>query len=268
MTSQPGAISIGPCRALSSRLRISWPLGDAEGQGSRAAALLELVVGVAGPGLGRHVAGELLFVEARVAPGDVPVVDLVRHSEVAEAAEKVLLHALDQVAAEDQVLLAEGEQVSSVAALGSRRQAQQEPGAEVVDEAPVGLGRRVVELVDHEVVEGIAGEAAQVGGTPEGLDRREQHVRFGLALLAGVEAEARLGADPPEGVAGLVQDLFAVGDEEDAAELSAVRVESAEPGLAEAGGEDDEAGGVAVLSCLLEGLEGRLLDGVGCRGAL
>ena len=54
-----------------------------------------------------------------------------------------------------------------------------------------------------------------------------------------------------------------MGDEEDAAELGAVGVEGAEPGLAEAGGEDDEAGGVALLSRLLEGSEGLLLDGVG-----
>ena len=59
-------------------------------------------------------------------------------------------------------------------------------------------------------------------------------------------------------------------DEEDPAELGAVGVEGAEPGLAEAGGEDDEAGGVALRSRLFEGLQRLLLDGVGCgdRGGL
>ena len=56
-----------------------------------------------------------------------------------------------------------------------------------------------------------------------------------------------------------------MGDEEDAAVLRAVRVEGAEPGLAEAGGEDDEAGGVAFFPCLLERSQGLLLDGVGGR---
>lgn len=40
-------------------------------------------------------------------------------------------------------------------------------------------------------------------------------------------------------------------------------VEGAEPGLAEAGSEDDEAGGVALRSRLFEGFERLLLDGVG-----
>jgi hypothetical protein len=59
-------------------------------------------------------------------------------------------------------------------------------------------------------------------------------------------------------------------DEQDPAELGAVGVEGAEPGLAEAGGEDDEAGGVALRSRLFEGSQGLLLDGVGCgdRGGL
>ena len=97
----------------------------------------------------------------------------------------------------------------------------------------------------------------------EGLDRGEEDVGVRVSLLAGVEAQAGVGADPAEGVAGLVEDLLAVGDEEDPPVLGAVGVEGAEPGLAEAGGEDDEAGGVALLSRLLEGSEGLLLDGVG-----
>ena len=39
-------------------------LGDAEGQGAGAAAVLELVVGVSGAVLGGDVAGQLLLVEA------------------------------------------------------------------------------------------------------------------------------------------------------------------------------------------------------------
>ena len=200
------------------------------------------------------MAGQLLLVEAGVAPGDVAVVDLVRDAEVLEAAEEVLLDALDEVAAVDEVLLAEGEEVAAVGALRGGGEAEQELRAEVVDEAPVGRGRGVVELVHDDVVEGVAGEALEVGGAAEGLDRREEDVGVGVALLARVEAQAGVGADAPEGVAGLLEDLLAVRDEEDAAELGAVGVEGAEPGLAEAGGEDDEAGGVALLLASLRGL--------------
>ena len=118
-------------------------LRDAEGQGAGAAALLQLLVGVSGSGLGRDVAGELLLVEAGVAPGDVPVVDLVRHAEVPEAAEEVLLDALDQVAAVDEVLLAQGEEVAAVGALRGGGEGEQELRAEVVDEPAVGRGRGV-----------------------------------------------------------------------------------------------------------------------------
>ncbi len=237
-------------------------LRDAEGQGAGAPALLQLLVGVSGSGLGGDVAGELLLVEAGVAPGDVPVVDLVWHAKVPEAAEEVLPDALDEVAAVDEVLLTQGEEVAAVGALRRGGEGEQELRAEVVDEAAVRRGRGVVELVHHDVVEGVAREALQVGGPAERLDRREQDVGVQVALLAHVEAEACAGADPAEGVSGLVQDLLAVRDEKDPAEALAVRVEGAQPGLAEAGGEDDEAGGVALLPCLLECSERLMLDGV------
>jgi hypothetical protein len=93
-------------------MKSAWRSGDAEGQGAGPAALVELLEGVSGPGLGGDVSGELLLVEAGVAPGDVPVVHLVRDAEVPEAAEEVLLDALHEVAAVDEVLLAEGEEVA------------------------------------------------------------------------------------------------------------------------------------------------------------
>jgi hypothetical protein len=121
--------------------------GDAEGQRARAAALLELLVGVSGARLGRDVPGQLLLVEAGVAPGDRPVVHLVRDAEVAEAAEEVLLDALDEVAAVDEVLLAQREEVAAVGALGGGGEAEQELRTEVVDQAAVSRGGGVVELV-------------------------------------------------------------------------------------------------------------------------
>jgi hypothetical protein len=56
-------------------MKSAWRSGDAEGQGAGPAALVELLVGASGAGLGGDVSGELLLVEAGVAPGDVPMED-------------------------------------------------------------------------------------------------------------------------------------------------------------------------------------------------
>ena len=63
-----------------------------------------------------------------------------------------------------------------------------------------------------------------MGGAAEGLDRREEDVGVCFPLLARVEAQSGVGPDPSEGVPGLLQDLLAVRDEEDVAELGAVGV--------------------------------------------
>jgi hypothetical protein len=122
-------------------MKSAWRSGDAEGEGAGAAAGLELLVGVSGAVLGGDVAGELLLVEAGVAPGDVAVVHGVGHAEVAEAAEKVAADSFDEVAAVDEVLLAEGEEVAAVGALGGGGEAEEEAvlGAARVEDAEPGL---------------------------------------------------------------------------------------------------------------------------------
>jgi hypothetical protein len=134
-------------------------------------------------------------------------------------------NALHEVAAVDEVLLAQGEEVAPVGAFRGGSEAEQELRAEVVDEAPVSRGRGVVELVHDDVVEGVAREALEVGGAAEGLDRREEDVGVWLPLVAHVEAQSGVGPDPSEGVPGLLQDLLAMRNEEDVAELGAVGVE-------------------------------------------
>src|SRR5690606_36470732 len=57
------------------------------------------------------------------------------------------------------------------------------------------------------------------------------------------------------GAEGLPQDLLPVRYEEHARVLGAVAVEGAEPGLAEAGREEDQAGGVALAPRFLESSE-------------
>ena len=69
---------------------------------------------------------ERLLVEAGAPPRDVRVVDFVGDAEVAKGAEEAALDALDEVAAVDEVLAAEGEQVAAVGALGGGGEAEQE----------------------------------------------------------------------------------------------------------------------------------------------
>ena len=57
---------------------------------------------------------QLLRIESRTSPRDVLVVDVVRHSVVVEWAEQPLANALEEIAAVDQVLLTETQQVTSV----------------------------------------------------------------------------------------------------------------------------------------------------------
>ena len=127
----------------------------------------------------------------------------------------------------------------------------------MVEHAAVGFGGRVVELVDEHVVEVRRIERLEVLILGECLDRGEQHVCVWIFLGAVVEAQARGRAYLPEGLERLGQDLFAVGDEEDAAKR--LGVERAHVGLAEPGGEDDEAGALAELARLLEHATGLAL---------
>ena len=191
---------------------------------------LPLLEGVLSASLGGEGLGELLFVEAAAAPGDGGVVHLVRDAEVAEGAEQALLDAGGDVAAVDEVLLTQAEEVAAVGALGGGGEAEEEAGVEVVEDAAVGGGRGVVELVHDEVVEVIPRELPQVLLAAEGLDGGEEDVGVLVFGRSRVLAEAGLGPDAAEGAEGLVEDLVAVGDEEDALVLEAV--EGAEPGLA------------------------------------
>ena len=236
-------------------------LRDAEREGALPAALPPLVEHVLGPRPGRHRGRQRLFVEPGAAPRDVAVVDLVRHPIIMKGTQEPAGDALDQIAAVDEVLAAELEQVATIRALRGRRQAEQEAGLEVVDEPPIGLRRGVVELVDDQVVEGPRVQLVEVRLAPEGQDGGEDDLAAGVLLLAVVLAEARLRPDAPEGPHRLQEDLVAVRDEEDAAGL--LGVEGREPGLAEAGRQDDEAGAVAGGAGALEGKQGFLLDFVG-----
>ncbi len=235
----------------------------AEGQSPRASKAPELLQGVSGPRPGGQGPGQFVHVEAVAPPGDVAVVHLVGDAVIVEGAQQAFADAVAHVAAEDQILAAQGEQVGSIGAVGGGRQTQQEAGLEPGQELPIGAGRRVMELVHHHVVEAVLGELLEVGHLAQGLDRGEDQVRLEVLSRAGVEPHARLRSQAAEGAQGLAQDLLAMGHEEHP--LEGRRVEGGQPGLARAGGHHHQAGPVAFLPGPVQGLQGPALDRVGLR---
>ena len=159
---------------------------------------------------------------------------------------QILAHTVHQVAAVDQVLLAEREQVAAVGPLGSRRQPEEELRTEVGDQLAVGRSRGVVELVDDDVVERLGREPLQVLASAQRLDGCEDDFGVGILDLAGVVAEVRFWADSSERVERLVEDLLSMRDEEHASKLRPTRIEGGQPRLAEAGRQHDETGLVAL----------------------
>jgi hypothetical protein len=131
--------------------------------------------------------------------------------------------------------------------------------------AAIRGGVGVVDSVDDDVVEALGGDASEVLGAGEFLDRSDHHGSVGLHEVACAPAHlcglARCHEEAPEGALGLGKELLSVGEEEDARPLAcagciAGNVEGGEPGLAEADGEDDEGASASLLACLREGVSG------------
>ncbi len=111
----------------------------------------------------------------------VLVVDLVADADVAKGYKVLALDAFEKIAPVDEVFAAEREQVASVGALWGSGETEKKLGLEVVDEAPVGAGRGVMELVDDDVVEALRAEVSKVCRLSESLDRGERaRRRWGL----------------------------------------------------------------------------------------
>ena len=160
----------------------------------------------------------------------------------------------------DEVVATQRQQVSPVRPVRGRRQPQQKARGEVVEQPAIAGGAGVVELVHHDVVEGIRGEAAQVTDPAEGLDRGEEDVGAFILLRAVEPAEARAGPDPAEGGHRLGQDLLPMGHEQHPGKGTAV--EGGEPCLAEARRQNDQPGPVPGGPRIGERRQGRALDRV------
>jgi hypothetical protein len=109
------------------------------------------------------------------------------------------------------------------------------------------------ELIDNDVVEGVGSEKPKVRQLAQRLDRGEQDIGVRRLFRAGVAAERGVWPDAAERLQGLGQDFLAVGDEQDTTVLGAVAVEGGQPGLAQAGRQDDEPSLIPCRPRLLQG---------------
>ena len=96
---------------------------------------------------------ELVDVVARRASTRAAQVGVVGDAEVVERAEQVALERVPQPQLGGDAAVEERADVGAVGAFGRRGEAEQLPRLEVVEEAPVGRGLGVVELVDDHDVE-------------------------------------------------------------------------------------------------------------------
>ena len=179
----------GVAEEVGHEVRVS--LRYAEPESARAAQAVVLVQGILRSRLGGNRVGQLLLVEAGAAPGDVLVVDVVGNAVVVEGAQQSAADPLRHVAAVDEIVAAEREQITAVRALRSGGKAEQELRLEVAEHPAIRPRGRVVEFVDHDVVELVRVEAVQVLLTTQRLNGREEHVGVRRLLSTRVVAQRR-----------------------------------------------------------------------------
>ena len=156
------------------------------------------------------------------------------------------------------------EDVETVSALRCCRQPEQLDRVHVLEERLVGRRRRVVELVDDHDVEVSRVDAADVGAV-KALDRREDVLEAQGALPADpLLAKGGVAQCVPERGTALVEDLLAVGDEEQAAagELGSKPrvVDRGDHGLAGTRGRHEQVAMVALVAGEHDLFEERFLE--------
>ena len=109
---------------------------------------------MAGAGAGGQLVDQHFRVELAVAPGNFPVIDrFVEDAEIVEGDKKPTIDAGKQIAFENQVVIAQRQDVGLIATVRRRRQAEQEARREVLQQAPVHRRGGVVEFIDDNVIE-------------------------------------------------------------------------------------------------------------------
>ncbi len=114
--------------------------------------------------VGRSRAGcnrfrERFLIEFAASPWDVRVVDLVGNSEIVERGELSPPDAVREIAPVDQILLAESQKIPAVGPLGRSGQTKEKLSTEEADEATIGSGSCMMELVDDQIVKFVGPES-------------------------------------------------------------------------------------------------------------
>ena len=225
--------------------------GDTEPESAHSSYIIDLVLKLSEDDahagvVGGVDAGEGGDVVVALAPVDMREVCLIADAEVVERAEQVGLECFPQAqlggGAAVEPLVA---YIDAVAALGGGGEAEEFGGGQVIEDAAVRRGLGVVELVDHDHLEGIRGKAVEA---VQALNACEDVAPEVGCLPVDVQlTEGAVGEDLAVGTQGLVEDLFAVRDKQQrrAAQHACV-VESGDDGLTSAGRGDDEVA-VAVV---------------------
>jgi hypothetical protein len=252
----------------------------AKPQGAHALGIGELVVelaqdqvyavviaGVELRELGGHVTA--------LAPGEGGEVGVVADAEVVEGAEQALVEGGPETQLGGNAAVKPLEDVEPVGALGGGGEAEQQLGGEVIEPAPVAGGGGVVELIhDHHVVGGgVDGGGVLLGkGLHGGKHVTPVAGPFAIHLQF---AEGAIAQHLAEGEQGLLQDLLAVGDEQQPGRfgegellrkvaVQAGHVEGGEHGFAGAGGGHHKVAEALMQGALgLQLIEHLLLVGVG-----
>ena len=127
---------------------------DAEGERALLRPLPPLCEHVFGALLRCQATRQFVDVEAPISPGDLAVIDGgVEDAVVVERRQQLGSDALEERAGEDQVTVAQRQDVRLVSAVRGRRQAEQEGRREVSQQTAVGSRCGMMELVDDDVVE-------------------------------------------------------------------------------------------------------------------
>jgi hypothetical protein len=248
--------------------------GDAEGEGTGLGVVGVKVCEVAEDEIGAALVGEVVLLQlgggvGAAGPGEAGEVGAVVEAVVFEGDEVVAFDGVPEAHFVGDAVIEEAEDGLTVHAFGGCGEAEEDLWVETGDEGLVGFGGGVVGFVeDDEAPVFGAVEGEEVAGV-EALDGGEEVVVGGGFAAGGEEfAEGFVAEDVAEAVDGLLEELFAVGEEEEARRgaglpLAAVVEGGGECFAGACGGDDEVAPGVVIEAFGEELVEGGLLVGVG-----
>ena len=168
----------------------------------------------------------------------VAVLDGVGDAEVVERHQPAEADRLQQTDLIGEVAVAQREQVAIVRAEGRGREPEEECRIQRRQDTAVTLCRRVMELIDHHVIEMAVAKSLKMRSVRHGLHRREHDVTIVLGLAIHDEATGAVWIHARIGLRRLLQQFTPVRDEQHLARVG--RIECSEKGLAEPGGRDDQ----------------------------